>query len=67
MTAFDDSAKLAELRRELRLRERLYPQWIEAGRMTRPVADRQTGIIREIIRDYEQRESNRRQHGDLFS
>jgi hypothetical protein len=35
------SEQIAELKRELAMRLRLYPQWVESGRMAQVTADRQ--------------------------
>lgn len=45
--------KIAELRREIAMRERVYPGWVSAGRMTEARASRQTAVLRSILRDYE--------------
>lgn len=51
--AFTLQDKLAELRRELVLRRNVYPWMVRSGRLKQADADRQIGILREIIRDYE--------------
>ena len=45
-------AKIVELERELKYRERLYPRWIDSGRMTRRTASQQLVILRAILEDY---------------
>lgn len=45
--------KLAELKRELSLRRTVYPSFVKSGQIKQAAADRQIGIIREIVLDYE--------------
>jgi hypothetical protein len=45
--------KLAELKRELSLRRAVYPSFVKSGQIKQVAADRQIGIIREIMMDYE--------------
>lgn len=45
--------KLAELKRELSLRRAVYPSFVKSGQIKQAAADRQIGIIREIMMDYE--------------
>lgn len=54
MSQFTTYEKLAELRRELRLRRQVYPEFINNGRLHKIDADRQIGILSEIVGDYEQ-------------
>lgn len=46
-------AKLDELRRELALRQRVYPKRVEAAQMSQEEADRHVAALQAIIRDYE--------------
>jgi hypothetical protein len=39
--------------RELKQRERVYTRWVLEGKMTQQLADRQIGLMREIMMDYE--------------
>jgi hypothetical protein len=39
----------AELRREMAMRERLYPRWISAGTLERATGDRQLSRLRDAI------------------
>jgi signal recognition particle subunit SEC65 len=43
-----DHADCAE--REVHQRQRAYPRWVEAGRMTQQLADRQTALMQAIAR-----------------
>lgn len=54
MSQFTTYEKLVELRRELSLRNRVYPEFVANGRLHKLDADRQVGILREVIADYEQ-------------
>jgi hypothetical protein len=53
MSQFTAAEKLAELRRELSLRRSVYPSFVKSGQLKQAAADRQIGIIREIVMDYE--------------
>lgn len=46
----EDKAKAAE--RELKMRKRVYPRWVQDGRMSQAEADRQIQIMDEIAGDY---------------
>lgn len=43
-----DLARCAE--REARMRERVYPRWVAAGRMSQAKADQEIAMMREIVR-----------------
>ena len=45
--------KIAELKREIGLRRRVYPRWIEKGKIDADTGIRQIGILRAILADYE--------------
>jgi hypothetical protein len=55
MTDFSDADKLKSLKRELALRERVYPKRVEDGRMGAVQAAHELDIMRAIIADYEER------------
>ena len=38
--------------REVKMRRRVYPNWIAAGRMTQEAADKQIAMMDEIAADY---------------
>ncbi len=44
--------KLKCLEREIKMRERVYPRWVEEGRMSQKFADRELASMREIADDY---------------
>jgi hypothetical protein len=45
--------QIAELEREIGMRARLYPQWIQKGSLKQPVADRQLGAMRAALKTLE--------------
>jgi hypothetical protein len=45
--------KLACIRRELAMRQKVYPRWIEQGRMTAAKAAAEIATMRAIAEDYE--------------
>lgn len=53
MTAYSDAEKLAEVRRELAMRRRVYPERVAAGRMPERTAARNIAIMEQIAADYE--------------
>jgi hypothetical protein len=55
MTDFSDADKLKSLKRELALRERVYPKRVADGKMTHQQAQHELEIMRVIVADYEER------------
>ena len=47
---------LAEARRELAMRQRLYPRWVEEGRMKPHQAERQIAVMQAIAEELQERE-----------
>lgn len=45
--------KRRAVEREVKMRERNYPRWVRQGVMTQDFADRQLGVMRAILDDYE--------------
>lgn len=45
--------KVAELRRELAMREEVYPRLIDAGKLDQDEAARRTLILQAILEDYD--------------
>lgn len=41
--------QIAEVKRELAMRERVYPKFVASGRMKQPAADRQIEIMRDVL------------------
>lgn len=52
MKIISTSEKLKEIERELAQRRRVYPRLIDAGKLSRATADRQTAILEAIREDY---------------
>lgn len=57
---FTDQDKLAALQREVAMRKRVYPRWVESGRMTKAKAEREIAVMEAIAADY-------RKNTDLFA
>jgi hypothetical protein len=55
--------QIAEVRRELALRERVYPRWVAAGQLTKQTADRRLTVMRAVLRTLLDASGER---GDLF-
>lgn len=51
--SFTAEQKHREIVRELKLRQRVYPRWVEAGKLSMNDARRQIEIMTEIAQDYE--------------
>lgn len=45
----DLSAQIACVKRDLALRERVYPKWVAAGRMKPDAADRELAAMRAVL------------------
>ena len=52
MSAITTQMKRDCAEREVRMRRRVYPRWIEAGRMTQEQADREIAVMAAIAADY---------------
>lgn len=50
---FNAQEKLDTVRREISMRRRVYPRWVEAGRMKQDKADREIAVMESIAADYE--------------
>ena len=55
-----DQDKLACAEREVKMRRRVYPRWIAAGKMTQAKADHEIAVMESIAEDY-------RKKTDLFA
>lgn len=53
MTEISYTQKLSALRRELAMRERVYPARVADRRMTQAEADHQIAVMAAIVRDYD--------------
>ncbi|MEM6668585.1 MAG: hypothetical protein AAF661_05145 [Pseudomonadota bacterium] len=49
----DAQEKIAELKREIGFRERVYPRLVGKGKMSQGDADRRIEVMRSILEDYE--------------
>lgn len=54
MSDISRSEKHATVLREITMRRRVYPRWVEAGRMTQAKATREIDIMVAIAADYEE-------------
>lgn len=50
MKSFTLDEQIAELKRELGVRERVYPKWIEMGRITKEKAEENKGKLQAAIK-----------------
>lgn len=53
LSATTPEQRLTELRRELETRERVYPDWVRAGRIARRTADHREQVLRDVLADLE--------------
>ena len=58
-------AQLEELRRELKMRQRVYPKWVRDGRMTAEQMTHRVTCLIEVIADFEARHAPASQQGSL--
>lgn len=49
---YTDAQKLFEIEREIVMRKRLYPRWVENGRMAQADADHRLAVLKAIAKDY---------------
>lgn len=54
-----DADKLAEVEREIKMREKVYRWYVEQGRMTHETADRQIAIMKAIAVDYRRKKDGK--------
>lgn len=59
------AAQLAELKRELQMRQRVYPGWVKQGRMTQEQKDHRVACLIAVIEDFEARHAPAAQQGSL--
>ncbi len=45
--------KIRCLKREIAMRERNYPRWVESGKMKQHDADREVAVMKAVLHDYE--------------
>jgi len=58
-------AQLSELERELKMRQRVYPNWIKQGRLDRDTANFRIACLIEVIEDFKARHAPAAQQGSL--
>lgn len=56
--------QIAEVKREIRQREFVYPKWVAQSRMTQAASDKQLGRMRSVLATLEKLKSE--QQGGLF-
>lgn len=59
------AAQLAELKRELQMRQKVYPGWVRQGRMTKEQKDHRVACLIAVIEDFEARHAPASQQGSL--
>jgi len=52
--------------REVKQRRRVYPRWVEDGRMSQAFADEQFAMMEQIAREYRAKADAEALKGDLF-
>lgn len=57
----DLDAQMAELKREITLRERLYPRWVQDRKLSQATADRQLEAMRSALATLERMASEGKQ------
>lgn len=62
---FTAEQKRKEVSREIAMRNRVYPQWVQSGRMSKADADRQIEIMKAIEADYREKEKAEDPQGKL--
>jgi len=50
--------KRACIEREIKMRKRVYPRWVEKGTMTQAQADREIATMEAILADYPPRQGS---------
>jgi len=60
MKIYSASDKLKCIKRELAMRERAYPRWVQQNKITQNEANEQIAIMKEIQADYELLEGKER-------
>lgn len=56
MISYDQ--KRACLERELKMRRRVYPRWVQDGRMSQAKADEEIAVMKAILADYPPRQES---------
>jgi len=59
--------QIAAVKRELAMRERVYPRWVDAGKTTQAKADHELAVMREVLATLERlRDSRPTEQQDIF-
>jgi hypothetical protein len=58
MAAITHDEKRACIERELKMRRRVYPRWVENEKMTQAQADREIATMEAILADYPARQGS---------
>lgn len=53
MADYTAREKLRAIRRELAMRNKVYPKWVSAGRMKQSTADYELAVLQAIHNDYQ--------------
>lgn len=53
---FNDDQKRAAIEREIKMRKRVYPRWVQDGRMSQAKADEEIAVMEAILADYPPRQ-----------
>lgn len=48
-----DADKIKCLKREIAMRENVYPSWVARGKMKQAAADREIAVLKAVLHDYE--------------
>lgn len=52
MSCITTEDKLKEITREIKMRQRLYPRWVDAGKMSKEKANHALMIMQAVRQDY---------------
>ena len=63
LSDIDDIDKLGCAERELAMRERFYPRWVESGKMRANKAIREIAVMAAIVMDYRDAVAQRQKEG----
>lgn len=58
--------KIACIRREIGMRQRVYPRWVEIGRLTQDKADDEIAVMQAVLEDLLARQPGEPEQGALL-
>jgi len=58
MSEVTHDEKRACLEREIKMRRKVYPRWVENQKMTQALADREIAVMEAILADYPPRQGS---------